>query len=130
MCVEELPMDLKATTTSTSGFTKGFTVKLSADGTPVGEFTVYRDDVDGFANSVEVYAPFRKQGYGLILLLLALNAASIHEIGFEQDSRGMTAGQEMVYAAAERKGYITTPVLGVTQLTGEGEAYLEDLGLI
>lgn len=121
--------DLSCSVTSESGFQKGLTVHLVEKGVEIGKFSVVKDE-DGYANDVEVADEHRGRGAGVALLLLAMQEASTHEIGFEMDYRGVTAAQKAVYASAERRGLIETPAMGCTRITEAGEALLEDLGLL
>jgi hypothetical protein len=121
--------NLSYTCTSDSDFQRGLTITLMKGGLPVGKFSVVTDD-EGYSNNTEVYQDHRGQGFGVILLLLALFESDRRELGFEQDHRGMTAGQKAVYESAEKAGFIEPVIMGTTRLTSEGESYLEDLGLI
>jgi GNAT superfamily N-acetyltransferase len=120
---------LTYTCTSESGFESGLTITLYEGGELVGKFSVVKDE-EGYANDVEVVPNKRGQGFGVVLLLLAIFESDRRELGFEQDHRGTTGAQKAVYDSAEREGLIETVVMGTTRLTGEGESKLEDLGLI
>lgn len=126
----ERSIKLQHRVTSQTDFENGFTVHLSDEKGPIGRFILARDEEGLPNNDVEIQPSRRGGGHGVTLLLLAVWEAESHGFGFEIDSRGISEGQGQVYASAERRGFITEPVMGCVRLTDAGEARLEELGLI
>ncbi len=116
------------TVSSVSNFVNSFKIVMYLNNEKIGVFIYFVDPDDYIAhNSVEIYENFKNQGYGKILLLLAIKIANDNEIGFESDI-SKTIEQDRAYKSLLNNGLIEC-VLSKCWLTDAGEDYLLNLNI-
>ena len=119
---------LTFTTSSVSDFQNSFTLTLMKNNQKIGVFKYYYDSDELTShNSADIFNPYRNQGYGKILLLLAIRTANDNDLGYTED-KSLTADQRRVYDSLLKNDLIDGAI-GSYKLTPKGEDYLESLGL-
>jgi len=103
--------------------TNGFTLDLYVNDEHVGQYTHSREG-DTVNNSAEIFPEHRGNGYGTMLLLGAIKAASDFKMDFEEDTESMTQAMSRLYDELESSGMIYGGG-GAWAISEEGEEELK-----
>ena len=103
--------------------TNGFTLDLYVNDEHVGQYTHSREG-DTVNNSAEIFPEHRGNGYGTMLLLGAIKAASDFKMDFEEDTESMTQAMSDVYDELDNSRWIVGAD-GAWAITEEGEQELK-----
>lgn len=106
MKISIVPTVFKFKVSSRSNFQSGFTLELTRSGKTIGRYSYALDDEGLSRQDVRLDADYLNQGLGKILVLKAIQLAHNYDLGYSEDSLGVTSDMRRVYSSLLRSKLI------------------------